>query len=151
MLLEFENGTEVQHNLCASMIEFVIDKLMPRLKDKLYITIEFEQGLYENYFINGDCVVDGEDFRPRDFIIRLDANISNVEMLTTVAHEMVHVKQMARDELRQYSRIKGHRFNGLFISDETEYWDRPWEIEAHGREQGLLRQWIEHNKVLDIA
>jgi len=151
MHIEFEQGTLEKQNLCISMIEFVTEKLMPRLKDKLYITVEFESGLYENYNINGDCVVDGEDFRPRDFVIRLDPDISNVEMLTTLAHEMVHVKQMARNELRQYSRIKGHRFHGTFVSDDTEYWDLPWEIEAHGREQGLLRQWVEHNNILDIA
>ena len=24
-----------------------------------------------------------------------------------------------------------------------KYWDRPWEIEAHGREVGLFLQWVD--------
>jgi len=34
-----------------------------------------------------------------------------------------------------------------FTHDNTDYWDRPWEIEAHGRETGLFVRWAETNGI----
>jgi len=55
------------------------------------------------------------------------------DMLTTLAHELVHVKQY---ELGQYKN-----------EEEFGYWDKPSEIEAHGRETGLFITWAEQNKL----
>ena len=56
-------------------------------------------------------------------------------LLTTVAHELVHVKQYITGELTQDS------------DKNISYWDRPSEIEAHGRETGLFIKWAEANKL----
>ena len=48
----------------------------------------------------------------------------------TVAHEMVHVKQYARAELTEGT------WQGKLINPNQSYWDRGYEIEAHGREYG---------------
>jgi hypothetical protein len=69
------------------------------------------------------------------------------KLLETVAHEMVHVKQYARGELYQGSRIAKHRWQGKWISNNVDYWDHPWEIEAHGREAGLFIRWAEENNL----
>ena len=70
-------------------------------------------------------------------------------MLETVAHEMVHVKQFARNELYEPSAKQGSRWNGKWFSPRQkcvkDYWDQPWEIEAHGRECGLFVRWAEKN------
>ena len=60
---------------------------------------------------------------------------------------MVHVKQYAKNELHEYTMKKGHRYKGEFFSDKLDYWDEPWEIEAHGRETGLFVRWAEKNKL----
>ena len=57
------------------------------------------------------------------------------DMLTTLAHELVHVKQYENNEL-------DHK-----AEENTEYWDRPSEIEAHGRETGLFIRWAETNRL----
>lgn len=54
------------------------------------------------------------------------------EMLTTLAHELVHVKQYECGEMP----------DSIY---EGDYWDRPHEIEAHGRELGLFIRWCEEN------
>mgnify|MGYP001210788531 FL=1 len=69
------------------------------------------------------------------------------KLLLTIAHEMVHVKQYARGELYQGTRIAKHRWQGKWISNNLDYWDQPWEIEAAGREIGLFVQWAEKNKL----
>ena len=57
----------------------------------------------------------------------------------TLAHEMVHVKQYVRHELKEPTVWKGTNIN----TDKVEYWDLPWEIEAHGREIGLFVRWAQ--------
>ena len=66
-------------------------------------------------------------------------------MMTTVAHELVHVKQYVLGDLDAESFApsagevlwKGDELN----TNHMDYWDYPWEIEAHGRETGLFIQW----------
>ena len=90
--------------------------------------------------------------RPREFELDINSTIKLRNMLETIAHEMVHVKQYARGEL--YVGDRGNRFcknrwQGKWMSDKINYWDLPWEIEAHGREAGLFVRWCEKNKVFD--
>jgi hypothetical protein len=58
---------------------------------------------------------------------------------------MVHVKQYARGELYVGARNAKHRWQGKWMSENVNYWDHPWEIEAHGRESGLFIQYAEQN------
>ena len=71
--------------------------------------------------------------------------MSMESMMQTLAHEMVHVKQWAKGEMQELVRQSKTRFNGTLFG-ETEYWDRPWEIEAHGRERGLFIRWFEQSQ-----
>jgi hypothetical protein len=71
-------------------------------------------------------------------------------MRETVAHEMVHVKQYARREITDYvhsngvaSKAKYWKWKDRMVSDATDYWDLPWEIEANGRECGLFIRWAQ--------
>ena len=56
-------------------------------------------------------------------------------MLTTLAHELVHVKQYELGQLTQNNE------------SDYNYWDKPSEIEAHGREIGLFITWAENHKL----
>jgi len=51
---------------------------------------------------------------------------------------MVHLKQYAKGELKDYARVKSIKWKGqVYDEDRIDYWDHPWEIEAYGRERGL--------------
>ena len=62
---------------------------------------------------------------------------------------MVHVNQCARNELYEPSAKQGSRWKGEWLSPNQkcvkDYWNQPWEIEAHGRECGLFVRWAEKN------
>jgi len=143
MIIEFSRGSEKKREYAESICNFIADKLMPRLKDKIFISIEFVTGLSKRELIYGDCIWEDEDYRPREFTIRVDAGMDMRKTLVTIAHEMVHVKQYARDEMKQLFSVNKTRFKGEYVDSDTNYWDRPWEIEAHGRETGLFIQWAE--------
>jgi len=59
---------------------------------------------------------------------------------------MVHVKQYARGELRENYGVGKHLWKGAWVNSNIDYYDLPWEIEAHGRETGLFIRYIQkHN------
>jgi hypothetical protein len=59
----------------------------------------------------------------------------------TLAHEMVHVKQLAKGKLKT---IKGISYwNGKRYSKRTKYLDQPWEIEAFSKQELIFRRSIE--------
>ena len=80
----------------------------------------------------------------RTFEIEVDKSQSLRDLLETVAHEMVHVKQYARRELHPDK----HVWMGKTVDpDDVNYWDQPWEIEAHGRQLGLFIRYCEENNL----
>ena len=71
----------------------------------------------------------------RDFLIEIHPGIGVRNIFETLAHEMVHVKQYVNGELNDTMNTwRGKEIN----SDDMEYWEHPWEIDALGRECGLL-------------
>jgi len=128
-----------------SLAEFCIQMLMPRLKSKLTINIELVANLTEKESIAGDCIWDDDSCnRPREFLIRIDSTQDRDAMFETIAHEMVHVKQYARGELKDFSSTDAVcKWQGENIDiSKLDYYDHPWEIEAHGREKGLYLRWL---------
>lgn len=109
-----------------------------RLAKNLSVNIEFERfkkGSDEYAFVDYEL----EESRLRDFILTIDSRLSKKETLLALAHEMVHVKQYAKGEMRDLSRpMRMIRWQGKrYLHEDMDYWELPWEIEAYGREKGL--------------
>lgn len=72
--------------------------------------------------------------------------LRNKALLRDLAHELVHVKQYLNNEMFGYVsgdiRYKGEIFTAQHMSDEENYYNTPWEIEAYGREQGLYNLFV---------
>ena len=122
---------------------FYAEYLMPKLYDKVFVTLEFKKFQRgNNDYAYCDAVDENE--RKRDFIITLDARLNKKETLLALAHEMVHVKQYAKGELKDLFRpTRMVRWQGeRFLHEELDYWEQPWEIEAYGREKGLYIKYM---------
>jgi hypothetical protein len=121
-------GTKRQRELVESIALYCVHKLMPR-KRKIDINIKLDKVdtalgyCYEEWY--------------GSYCIEVEKRQTLRRLLETVAHEMVHVKQYARKEINGRDCWYGKYIN----TDKTEYWDLPWEIEAHGREVGLFTRW----------
>lgn len=94
-----------------------------------------------------DCVY------PRNFVIEIARTRKKIHMFTVLAHEMVHLKQMATGEMKD--RYIKHKYVTVWQGDRYEddilYWDQPWEIEAYGLENGLVAKFlIEHNQFKNL-
>lgn len=80
--------------------------------------------------------------KARSFVMELDKRLPIEEILTTIVHEMIHVKQWAKGELVDTTE-KGtivSRWKGDKVGDHVEYMDLPWEIEAYEQEPILFEQ-----------
>jgi len=125
---------------------FYGEKLLSRkMLESIDLRVVFVKNLEKDHQIVGDCGWEDDNYRPREFMIRVDANMNKRRTMITLAHEMVHAKQYARGEMRDMMRREYTRWHKEPVdTDNTNYWDLPWEIEAHGRETGLYERFKVH-------
>jgi len=64
------------------------------------------------------------------------------EIALTLAHEMVHVKQLAKGTLKT-TKNGVQVWAGKRFSKNTAYLSRPWEIEAFSKQELILRRAFE--------
>lgn len=89
---------------------------------------------------NGLCAKTGY----REITIALYSRLSTIRLLYTLAHEMVHAKQIARGQYKsEYKRgTTIHYWMGKPV--KAEYIKRPWEREAFSRESILVEVLSDH-------
>lgn len=104
------------------------------------------------------CMMGHERGRnPKAFCIKIKNKLSRPKQLQTLAHELVHVKQFAKNELRYSEKRQGQTFTEWKRSrvneSKRDYYLWPWEIEAFGMEYGLYKKYTmflkdSHNLVM---
>ena len=145
MLVNIVGGNKTIRSLTQSLVDYCADKL--NLNDAIILDIEFSNKLYKEDGLLGEIDFDDNNHRPKEFRMTVDKTVSKRRMLETIAHEMVHVKQYAKGELVDLSRCGSTKWQNEVINKDTNYWDLPWEVEAHGKELGLFIRWAEDNKL----
>ena len=125
-------GNKKQRELVNDVAYWCVNKLMPRMK-KLDIEIQINN-LKDNAV--GYCMMQDDN---RTYEIEVDKKLDIEEMIVTVCHEMVHVKQYARNEL-------GINDN----HDNEDYFDLPYEKEAYELQEILLKQYQEDSNASRI-
>ena len=92
----------------------------------------------------GTCLMQDNN---RSFEIEIQKGLSFDEIVKTLCHEMVHVKQYARNEMTD-SYWKGQmRWRNRFIDKNTRYSKLPWEREAYRKQNTLAKSY--YNSVVD--
>lgn len=122
---------------------FYAEELMsPRMLENIYVKIKFRKMDAHGY---ASVTEFSPSNKPRQFEIEIHPGIGAVEILKTLAHEMVHVKQYAMGDVN----IKGTRWLGSKVED-TDYWIQPWEIEAYGTQPGLWNKFAKQEKLWEV-
>ena len=133
-----------------SLSKFILKKFFTEnMRNKLIIDVHFKKDLFKNQNTYGNCIWEDEHRNSREFTIHMEPNQKISLLLNTLAHELVHVKQWAKGEYYELiSKPKVYKFNGKLVdTSKVDYWDTPWEIEAHGRAIGLVIQWVRKEKL----
>ena len=78
-----------------------------------------------------------------EITIEIDKKMGINELVTTICHEMVHVKQYARNEMTdECVQYGAATWKGRKVNPKTTYYDLPWEKEAYRLQDGLaLKVW----------
>ena len=91
----------------------------------------------------GRVTHDSKFFAQKEFVIELHSNQSTSEMITTLAHELVHVEQTVSNRLvykfdKDVNKLLVNwEGKNLGESSQIPYRERPWEVEAFSKE-GIL-------------
>jgi|TARA_B110000977_G_scaffold200978_1_gene293451 hypothetical protein len=128
-IVEVTGGNAKEREVVLATVYYCIRALMPRMR-----TLDIEVKLYNIKRAYGYCEV---GVTRREFEISIKRGLKVFDLISTVCHEMVHVKQYARNEL-------GHDKNGEQLwraspdlPSDTDYHNTPWEVEAFTKELQL--------------
>jgi len=114
--------------------EFYSQHLLPseRLRKNISLTIKFNNKL--DFWALASIEEYNASKKAREFLIEIHPWIGASEILKTLAHEMVHIKQFAKGETNETLS----KWKGLSVdSDSIDYYEHPWELEAFSLETGL--------------
>ena len=150
-----------------AMGEFAMSRLVPstRLRNNITLNIHLKHHVEDGEAMLSEFT---NPNKPREFKIIIDPYRAEVDkfgrtltdtewahsILKLLAHELVHVKQYVMGELKPANN--GFVYKKTMYSPESldEYFEQPFEIEAYGRERGLLNafllRWKDIEKELGI-
>ena len=138
--------------------EFFASKMMRKdLVENIDLEIIIAKDLAKKEGVQGSLfgyctILDDRLSRPREFQIEICAGKRITKMLLTLAHEMTHLKQFARKELRNYQN-GSTTWCGKSWSSKREkkigHWKLPWEDEAYEKELELFMELVNTTDILD--
>jgi hypothetical protein len=147
------NITGISKNLTKTEIRAIIRWMAAELridkyKNPVHIDINFIKNLKKRTGFFGVVSWEDTNYRPREFSMEVDANLSKYRMKTTLIHEMIHVKQFCtgkmQDFLKNYNLKKWCK--EIIDTNQIEYENHPWEVEAYKLEEVYYKKWIDKNK-----
>ena len=145
LLIKGRRPKKVSKLLIREVVSFAIPLLMSkRLLKTLKLQVVFIPNLLKNEKNIATCEILEN---PKHLRIRLDPAVSKRNCIKNILHELVHVKQYATGQMKEYIHKPIVRYHGkYYLEDEGEkdYWDSPWEIDAYGREYGLYYRWDQY-------
>lgn len=112
----------ITKRLIRKAAEHYADKLMnERLHENIHCTITMRD--WKNDDDHGTCLAYYDEHNiARLFDIEINKNNSHKRILETLAHEMVHLKQYAKNEWYEYDRTPNrHRFKGEILDIDKEF------------------------------
>ena len=132
-IVEVRGGNRFQRDIAEKVVSYMINRLMPR-----HYTLDI---LVEIQDIKSDAVgwCMHQD-RKREFQIEVDKKQSIVGFVTTLVHEMIHVKQWVRNEMDDGITTGRARWKSKVIPFDTNYFDQPWEKEAYKLQDKYARE-----------
>ena len=129
--IHFHNGKREVRDLAEKVVCWYLKKTMPRIRT-FDISIKFSNCM-ENNSAYGYCMQTDDN---RTFEIEIDRNLRMYDFVSTLCHELTHLKQYARGEMRQLDDGRT-RWKKKVYPEGFDYMKSPWEKEAFRVEKEL--------------
>ena len=127
-------GTQKQRWLVEDISWWFCDKYFNRFKSwNIEIDLEKIEGKVQGWCMH----IDGNACH-----VTIDKRLKGDDFITCVLHELVHVKQHLKKELKDVNHGCFSMWKGSVIHlDDTNYYDLPWEKEAYELQEVLLNEY----------
>ena len=139
------HNIDLYSTLKAGAEFYAVRLLGKRMANNIYLDIKLTKELKKKDKAYGFCHITDDNLnRPREFLIEVDASMKHSfeQILTWLAHEMVHLKQFVRKELCDYENLRV-QWKSKTYAHEITYDDQPWEKEAYRLEDTLYEEFEE--------
>lgn len=119
-------GQKHQREIAEKVVWRMIYELMPRMRT-LDINVEIKKLKGDAY---GWCLM--ADEKGREFELEISSQLPLRDFVSTICHEMIHVKQYAYKEMDgEIMHGETLRWKKGKVKKGTSYYDLPWEKEAY--------------------
>jgi hypothetical protein len=135
MLTLYTEGYGYSKRLCEDVVCWFVSKYLPR--HKLEIEVLHRGMKRESAY--GYCDVAGRHYNPREFLIELDTHMDKETYTKTLIHELYHVLQFCKGELKLKSSKRYYKGECM---EDLEYYEQPHEIAARWNERILYQQYL---------
>ena len=135
MLTLYTEGYGFSKRLCEDVVSWFVSKYLPR--HKLEIEVLHRGMKRESAY--GYCDVAGRHYNPREFLIELDTHMDKETYTKTLIHELYHVLQFCKGELKLKSSKRYYKGECM---EDLEYYEQPHEIAARWNERILYQQYL---------
>ena len=135
MLSLYTEGYGFSKRLCEDVVSWFVSKYLPR--HKLEIEVLHRGMKRESAY--GYCDVAGRHYNPREFLIELDTHMDKETYTKTLLHELYHVLQFCKGELKLKSSKRYYKGECM---EDLEYYEQPHEISARWNERILYQQYL---------
>ena len=135
MLTLYTEGYGFSKRLCEDVVSWFVSKHLPRHKLEIEV---LHRGMKREQAY-GYCDVAGRHYKPREFLIELDTHLDKETYTKTLLHELYHVLQFCRGELKLKSSKRYYK--GECVED-LEYYEQPHEISARWNERILYQKYL---------
>ena len=135
MLALYPEGYGYSKRLCEDVVSWFVSKYLPR--HKLEIEVLHRGMKRESAY--GYCDVAGRHYNPREFLIELDTHLDKETYTKTLLHELYHVLQFCKGELKLKSSKRYYKGECM---EDLEYYEQPHEIAARWNERILYQQYL---------
>ena len=131
--IEITGGTKSQRAIADKVVSWYLKRVLPRVRT-LDITVRLTNCL-KNEGAYGYCL---ELDSHKEFDIEIDKTLRLFDFVSTLCHEMTHLKQYYRKEMVALDggRI---RWKKKVYNSNFKYENKPWEKEAFKVEAQLAR------------
>ena len=132
LIVGVTGSNKTKRDIAYNVVHYMIKQLMPRLRNiEIEVKLTTLTGDAVGYCLMGD--------NNRDFELEIDKNLNIKDLVMTLCHEMVHVKQYVRKEMDDWNGLAVARWKNKTVLPNTNYYDLPWEKEAYELQAKLAK------------
>jgi hypothetical protein len=136
----FFNIRNKEHRALIESVVLFFEKELKLQKSRYMLEVRTKY----NMSVTDDCRGHVTKLGPQYLIMFVDSKLDFERLILTLAHEMVHVKQYAKGQVKNITgRTQTRYWMGKKV--RKSYYDQPWELEAFSKERILA------NKIFQIV